>query len=237
MPAIVDRRLKANMIYVRFLFVVVAITGIASAADPPASKPKSLDDQLLEGLKDDLFDKLPGPTKPPARPSEPNTPKPGPAIEGEDLGSAGESNPLALIGERMRSAQERIAGHDTSAATQQLQQKILDDLAALIEQAKKQAAQKKPGDGQGQGSDQPGTGGGNPTPGPPRDSTNRIEQGAKEATETADVKDLIRRHWGHLPQKLRDQMQSSLSEQFLPKYERLIEEYYKRLAEDRPPAP
>jgi hypothetical protein len=107
-----------------------------------------------------------------------------------------------------------------------------------MEQAKKQGGgSKKPGNGQGKGSDQPGEGSGNPTAGPVRDSTNRIEQGTKEATETADVKDLLRRMWGHLPDKVRDQMQASLSEQFLPKYERLIEEYYKRLAEERPAAP
>jgi hypothetical protein len=74
-------------------------------------------------------------------------------------------------------------------------------------------------------------------PAPPRDSTHRIEQGTKESVETTDVKDLLRRFWGHLPDKLRDQMQASLSEQFLPKYERLIEEYYKRLAEERPAGP
>ena len=51
------------------------------------------------------------------------------------------------------------------------------------------------------------------------------------------VNDLLRRMWGHLPDKVRDQMQASLSEQFLPKYERLIEEYYKRLAEERPGGP
>ena len=51
--------------------------------------------------------------------------------------------------------------------------------------------------------------------------------------ETAEVHDLVRRFWGHLPDKLRDEMQSSLSEQFLPKYEQLIEDYYRRLAEDR----
>jgi hypothetical protein len=32
-------------------------------------------------------------------------------------------------------------------------------------------------------------------------------------------------------------MHASLSEQFLPKYERLIEDYYKRLAEDTPARP
>ena len=49
--------------------------------------------------------------------------------------------------------------------------------------------------------------------------------------------DVLRRIWGHLPEKVRDDMQASFSEQFLPKYERLIEEYYKRLAEERPAAP
>ena len=213
------------------LLVSLAVCGVVAAADPPAGKPKSLDAQLLDDLKDDLLDKLPAPSKPGSEK------KPVPAEGGEDLGAVGESNPLALIGERMRAAQQKIAGHDTSKTTQDLQQRILDDLAALIEQAKKQGASKKPGDGQGTASQQAGSGGGNPTAGPARDSTNRIDQGNKEATETADVQDVLRRFWGHLPEKLRDQMQSSLSEQFLPKYERLIEEYYKRLAEDRPATP
>jgi hypothetical protein len=43
---------------------------------------------------------------------------------------------------------------------------------------------------------------------------------------------LLRQVWGHLPPKIRDQMQSGLIEEFLPKYERLIEEYYSRLAEE-----
>ena len=46
------------------------------------------------------------------------------------------------------------------------------------------------------------------------------------------MKEVLRRFWGHLPEKIRDQMQSSMSEEFLPKYERLIEDYYRRLAED-----
>jgi hypothetical protein len=197
------------------------------AADPPskrtAAPPKSLDAQLLDDLDADLLKGLPGANKP-AAPK--NTP---PA--GEDLNEASQAtDPLAIIGERMRDAQRRIAGRDTSAATQTVQKQIEADLAKLIEQAKKQcAACNKPGSGQGQ---QAGNTGGNPTPAPPRDSTNRVEQGTKEAVETADVKDVLRRFWGHLPDKIRDQMQSSLSEEFLPKYERLIEDYYRRLAED-----
>jgi hypothetical protein len=46
-----------------------------------------------------------------------------------------------------------------------------------------------------------------------------------------DVKDALRRIWGHLPEKEREEMIAALGEQFLPKYERLIEAFYKRLAE------
>ena len=205
-----------------------------SAADesPPkraATPLKSLDAQLLDDLDADLLKGLPASVKPvvPAKPGAPVNDPPA----GEDLAGAGAAtNPLAIVSERMRDVQRRIAGRDTSEATQTVQKQIESDLAKLIEQAKQQcAACNKAGSGQGQ---QAGNTGGNPTPAPPRDSTNRIEPGTKEAVETADVKDVLRRFWGHLPDKIREQMQSSLSEEFLPKYEREIEDYYRRLAED-----
>jgi len=67
-----------------------------------------------------------------------------------------------------------------------------------------------------------------------RDGTNRIESSDKQGEAVTDARDALRRVWGHLPDKVREEMGSSFSEQFLPKYERLIEEYYKRLAEERP---
>jgi hypothetical protein len=205
---------------------------VCLAEDPPAPQtkaaPKSLDAQLLDDLDADLLQGLPGEKKPAAtgKPAGQGDPAPGKAAEPESAAT----NPLAIVSERMREVQRRIAGRDTSETTQTVQKQIEADLAALIEQAKQQcAACKNPGSGQGQ---QAGNTGGNPTPAPPRDSTNRVEQGTKEAVETADVKDVLRRFWGHLPDKIRDQMQSSLSEEFLPKYERVIEDYYRRLAED-----
>lgn len=211
--------------------VLAAMPVICIADEPPTPpKPSSLDQQLLEGLDLELLQGLPGGAKPAA---------PADKLSGKTAANTIQSdNPLVLIAERMRQVEGRLAQQDTSAETQAVQKQILAELAQLLEQAKKQQAsgQNKPG-GSGKGSDQAGTGSGNPTPAPPRDSTNRIEQGTKEAVETADVKDLLRRIWGHLPDKLRDQMQASLSEQFLPKYERVIEEYYKRLAEDRSALP
>ena len=205
-------------------FISEAFAQDSDSKPPPKD---SLDQQLLDDLDRDLLKDIPGTAKPAPAADDPQA---GPAIQSD--------NPLAALAERMRAVEARIANKDTSPETQKLQKQILAELAALMEQAKKQGGgSKKPGDGQGQGSDQPGEGSGNPTAGPVRDSTNRIEQGTKEATETADVRDLLRRMWGHLPDKMRDQMQASLSEQFLPKYERLIEEYYKRLAEERPGGP
>jgi hypothetical protein len=218
------------------LFVAPGTTVVVG--QEPASKAPSLDAQLLDGLDKELFEGLPplAPAKPAEGGSQAPAPKAGslaPAAGGDEAAlEFAPSLPLARIGQQMREVQNRIAARDTSAQTQDAQRAIAADLAALIEQARQQcAACSQAGSGSGQGS-LAGTSG-QPVPAPPRDSTDRIEQGTKEAVETAEVHDLVRRFWGHLPDKLRDEMQSSLSEQFLPKYEQLIEDYYRRLAEDR----
>ena len=205
--------------------LLVLVAG-SIVADEPDKKPpaKSLDAQLLDGLDGELLKDLPGTAKSAAGPSAGQPDEPSAA-----------TSPLAIVSERMRDAERRIAGRDTSRETQSVQKEIEADLARLIEQAKQQcAACNKAGSSLGQ---QAGNSGGNPTAAPPRDSTNRIERGNKEAGETADIKDVLQRFWGHLPDKLREQMQSSLSEKFLPKYERVIEDYYRRLAEERRDGP
>ena len=37
--------------------------------------------------------------------------------------------------------------------------------------------------------------------------------------------------WGHLPARLQAQLRGAAVDQFLPKYERLLEQFYRRLAE------
>jgi hypothetical protein len=39
--------------------------------------------------------------------------------------------------------------------------------------------------------------------------------------------------WGHLPPKVREQMRSAISEEFLPEYDELIRRYYEALATRR----
>lgn len=210
------------------LLLVMGASMVVAEEPPPAnrSREKSLDAQLLDDLDADLLEGLPTAGKPADVPAA--------ASKSGGEVPADVTDPLAVIGERMRAAQRRMANRDTSESTQQLQRQIQADLAALIEQARQQSGKQKSGSGPGS---QAGNAGGNPTPAPPRDSTDRVESGTKEAVETADVKNTISRYWGHLPDKLREQLQSSLSEQFLPKYERLIEDYYRALAEDRNQAP
>jgi hypothetical protein len=208
------------------------------AAEKPATKSRSLDQQLLDDLDRELLKGLPRATKTPepARgTSEKDTVPPSGADKMPNSGNAaGDSqNPLGNIAQRMRSVEGRIAQHDTSTATQAEQAKILAELDALLAAANQNKQQR----GKSGGAAQSGVGTGTTPAGPPRDSTDRIDRGTKEQVETADVKDILRRFWGHLPDKDRAEMQQALSEQFLPKYERLIEKYYKRLAEERPGGP
>lgn len=225
-------------------------------------KPTSdLDKELLEGLGEDLLDGLPdlGPAKKPEQPKtkdgEAGPPKgsdiEGPGIEGadgEDIGQAGESNdPLTRIGQQMRKVENRIAQHDASDGTQQLQDEIITGLDKLIEQAKQQqnspqnsSSKKKPGSQRSKvkQSDQtagqkPGDGSGKTSNKPSQDSSDRLGADAQSKVDMQQMRDLIKDVWGNLPERMREQMNQDAVEEFLPKYRLQIEEYFKRLAEEQ----
>lgn len=225
-------------------------------ASPAKKKPTSeLDKQLLEGLGEDLLDDLPdlGPAKKPAA-ADPAGDQPGPPqgqdppeIDGEDIGQAGEStDPLTRIGQQMRKVERRIAQHDASDATTQLQQEIITGLDKLIEAAKQQqnspqnsSGKKQPGSQRSKvkQSDQPagnkpGDGAGNTSPKPAQDSSDRLGPDANSKVDMQQMRDLIKDVWGNLPERMREQMNQDAVEEFLPKYRLQIEEYFKRLAEE-----
>jgi hypothetical protein len=219
------------------LAVLLALLGcgFSCAAMAEDSKPASLDDQLLE----DLGERSTTPARPKTSAGKPSATDDRELIQdltdGEDLG-AEKPNPLVELAEKMKLSKQRIGEGDTSPETQQLQRDISDRIAKLLEQVEKQSKssgggggnQGKRGGSQG-GSDE----GGSPNPGQASDSTQRVERPETVERGSADVRDVIRRVWGHLPDKMREQMQSSVDERFLPKYEKLIEQYYQRLAEER----
>jgi len=159
--------------------------------------------------------------------------------------------------EGMRSAQQRITGNDTSAKTQALQEGVIQDLQQLLtrlqqQQRSGQMRQPKPSDSDPAGgkqkpppgqNDPQGTGGKSDrqkkdgTPGSQRndgkspDSEERADQARKAAAEQARRQELIKDVWGHLPPHLREAMQNSFSEKYLPKYDELVKKYYESLAE------
>ena len=201
-------------------------SGAAKPNQKPAS-PKSpakpatrrigdpLDDELLKGLDDGQ-----------------NAP-----TEGD------ESNPLVRLNRQMRQVESLIAQSKLDPATQQLQQKIVHDLEELIKKMQQQkssssaSAQRsgqqktarrdqvaQPGAEQGkagtQNADQPA-----------KDSSTQLRQRQAQRPDLDQLQDLLGKGvWGQLPPKVRDQMLQSSIDQFLPKYELLIEEYFKAIA-------
>ena len=201
---------------------------------PTFAQDKSLDQQLLDDLKP-----LPAKSKPADNKAAPPKNKLDDALkrdlEGEDFGAEKkEEHPLVKLARDMKEVQQRIDARDTATGTQQRQQAIADELAKLIEQAQKKPQGGKSGDNnnqQGSNSSQAGTESGNASSRPGQQSTQRLDQANATEAQMNDVKDALRRIWGHLPEKEREEMIGALGEQFLPKYERLIEAFYKRLAE------
>lgn len=238
--------------------LVFAMPAVAQDADT-----KSLDQKLLDDLSTDLLeglDDLPGkpiPAKPP--PAQPQDSGDGPSGnpsntgtnsdldqkllqqlgEGEDVELGKPADPFTRIGNRMRNVEELIGAKNTSAKTQQLQREIVDELAALIDQVQKQKSSSQQSQrstsNTSQAMQQPGdpNGADQQSNRPAADSTDDLRNGADSTAEADARRELLKEIWGHLPERIRQQVQNPFDEQFLPKYEKLIEEYYKRLAEDR----
>ncbi|TWT39708.1 hypothetical protein [Blastopirellula retiformator] len=265
---------------------MLAMCALLSAAAPVLADQDSLDQELLEGLGDDLFEGLDIPDVVPPKPSE-NKPDgsqdpPGnePLIgepDGEDLGE-GPENPLLQIGRDMQTVQDRIGQGQAEDDTLSMQQSIIKQLDDLIEQAKQQQQQQQQqqnpqqqqqqqqqknqqqqqqnqqqqqsqqqGQQGQQGQQQPQNGGAEPQPqegdAEQQSQQQRDNEQAMESSDELRDKDyellpleargaLIKEVWGQLPERVRQQLQNASVEKFLPKYERLTEDYFRRLAEE-----
>jgi hypothetical protein len=203
---------------------------------PPASaKPKpSTGDARKPGEPESSSGVKPVP--PETGDPAPTPPKPVPPadFEGEDVELSGPAaNPLIDLGRRMKNIERLIAQQNTSAGTQRLQQQVVLDITSLIEDIRKQ--QKQPAGGSKRPRSRPGQAqqpGQQESPNPAEDSESRLGSATDSKVENRDLEDLLKEVWGHLPERVRRQMQSGTPEEVLPKYQKLIEEYYKRLAED-----
>jgi hypothetical protein len=162
----------------------------------------------------------------------------------QELGDAGvseEANPLLDIARQMRQAEGLIAGSESGDPTQAVQRQIVARLEELINKARscckpcnpsqcspKVAARQKVG----QPKKKPGTGRGKLTQ--KRATNPNTLPGKADATAlTKDqMRELIKSVWGELPETEREQMLEWAGDAFLPKYQLLIELYFKRLIEE-----
>ena len=246
---------------IRFaVFVVFVFATIAQAAPPSgggAKDQESLDEALLE----DLDTGRPKPAvkkQQPAKkvePSDDDDPRPaakGPqkrslddelldGLGGEDVSpglDAAKENPLVRLNDQMKIVERRIAEAHSDKKTQQLQEEIADDLSKLIAQLEQQCRQcKNPSSSsrrQQTSQSKPASTPGEPSgEKPANDSSPRTQQRETAKVDPARLQEMLKDVWGHLPPHLRQQMEQSANEEFLPKYESEISEYYRSLVGGR----
>ena len=211
--------------------------------------PSDLDNQLLDGLPparqsagQTIARKTPAVSPPLQRPMAIAPP----VVEGPVLGAG--ADPLSRIGEQMRVIERRLEAHrQADTDTPALQDQIVDELAQLIERLEQQqnsqqslrqsktpslgfADRAKIGSPTGRRRGQPRPPADNR---PAKESTERLGKAEAHAANADEIRGLMKDVWGQLPAREREQMLQSPPEQFLPKYELLLEKYYKRLADEQ----
>ena len=151
--------------------------------------------------------------------------------QGEDIGEQSQSNSWLRVGRSMRNVESRIAAGDLGKETQQLQKTIVQDLAGLMKQFRQQASESSFRPGTGAASEAGTSDDTHDSTKPATDSSQRVGQdpGSQVASEeTAMTPENL---WGGLPPRIQTQWRGAAVDQFLPKYERLLEQFYRRLAE------
>jgi hypothetical protein len=174
------------------------------------------------------------------------------SLGGEDLGNAGEDigeNKLTKIIRQMQSVKERLAKSNSGTATRKEQQQIAAELAALVEQLRKQCSQCQGGQCKGgskPSSGKPSSKPGNPnqtagkspatdTPNnPARNSTTQARPNRSDRPDPLATNELVKKALDglNLPEKDREQMLQAAPDEFLPNFEFSIRKYFERIVEE-----
>lgn len=223
--------LMSMMLLPSLVLGLAAVPAHAQGDDEPPKQTSTLDRDLLGDLEKDLLEDL---NTPPKKDQE-STPELKGQGDGEDLQAP--ENPLARITEQMRKVQSRIAAADASKSTQRIQQDVIADLNLLIEQLQQQMSQQQKQQQQSpSGQTQAGASAAKQGDEKPTgDSSDRLDEGRVEEVDALAPDQLVKEVWGHLPARVVEQMSRQSVEKFLPKYEQLIEAYFRRLAEEPTP--
>ena len=243
------------------LLLAIPFTSVVNAAPPDrriGAKKQSLDEALLEDLdssarrpaapREEPAKRVQPPTEEDAQNPEPKEPRKRgldedllDGLEGEDVSmgdNPGNENPLMRLNERMKQVERRIAQTHSDEKTQRLQEEISEDLSKLIAQLEQQCRQCKKSassagrqqTSQSKPASRPGQ---QPNEKPASDSSSRTQERGTAKVDPAKLQEMLKDVWGHLPPHLRQQMEQSANEEFLPKYEAEISEYYRSLVGGR----
>jgi hypothetical protein len=171
-------------------------------------------------------------------------------LHGFGAGTNPAAQSLARVRSSMQQAQSLLAGSadkaDAAKLAAPVQKQVISDLDKLIAELSKQC-QCCNGQCQGGQCDQPKPGQ-NPKPGKSgsasgsgrtaaRDSTDRLDKSTAKPVDKGEVNEMVKALWGNLPERDRQQMLQSFSDEFLPKYELEIEQYYRHLSEEQGESP
>ncbi len=239
--------------YVAIAFVALAVAPLTAAdsASQESQGVESLGSELLDDIAPNAFDQPDSRTLDSANDPRSEThdpPSRAPRFDdlGEDIGQPSGSLSLVRVGQSMRHAESLLAATKASsdiptlAQAGEAQTDVVAQLDKLIAELSKQCkggqcqsggdaskpsqrSQKKPGkSGSATGRGQTAA----------RDSTARLDSTTAKPVDKGDLEAMVKDLWGHLPERSREQMMQSFSEEFLPKYELEIEQYYRRLSEE-----
>jgi hypothetical protein len=227
-----------------FLTAMLAIDTHAATGDKSRSSGvESLGGRLLDDLPPDAGPAQPAPRTQATKEIEDSL-KASTTLHGLGAGANPALQSLARVQSGMQQAQSLIdqPGARSEPGSARLatpvQQAVLSDLDKLIADLSKQCqcCNGQCSGGQCNSPPKPGqkksgkTGSGRTAA---RDSTDRLDSTTAKPVDKGEVKETVKALWGHLPERSREQMLQSFSDEFLPKYELEIEQYYRRLSEEQ----
>jgi hypothetical protein len=235
-------------------FYLAAFISVIFAIESHAATGEKSPSSGVESLGGRLLDDLPPEAAQPVAPAQLAPKKTAKEIEdslkattplhGFGAGASPASQSLARVQSSMKQAQSllRQPGAGEKQGETQLaspvQHQIISDLDKLIADLSKQCqccngqCNKPPKPGENSKPGKPGAVAGRDRTAA-RDSTDRLDRSTAKPVDKGKVNEMVKNLWGHLPERSREQMLQSFSDEFLPKYEIEIERYYRRLSEEQ----
>ncbi len=258
------RTVAAWLVLVVIVATITRANGFRAAPQKPDPAPPHAGDDVDRELFGDDASKQPakpapgGKTQPqPPAGKEPPAKQPPPATTPSDTTEGNAEQAIAKTVDDMRDAGARIGRADCGPDTQQIQKRIVARLDALLQQANRRCGECRGGgssqasqatkSGKKQGASKPSTGksatGATSAAKTGAKSAGNVNPNAKTPASLGKLPPdqraaLIKQLWGNLPERERNMLlQPPSAEEFLPEYETLIEEYFRRLAEDAAATP